>query len=362
MSHQELEEKARWRTKRKRLAAAVPAHRAGGGAAGEGEEEWRRARSFNAMPMETFHENSAVPNNIANTFSNVLESLSQQFTNLDMEGEVLGLILVILPEARDFDANIEDVCKNLGVLYHCILPSDICVRKDPSMEKLARQIKYKVVERDTFIPFVSEGPTFIFGADTSNNVASVAASVKWQEFRKYTAVVGPNNEATIHDLFSEDGGMIGDLLRPICKKIERDYRILFFRHGITEDHIDNICHQEVDAIKLACAHLNIGYKQSVTFVVVGGNGVKENSSNDAKVKFDFVCHHGFVKGTKPARYRVVLDENNLTFDQLESIIIKLCLLRDRVAYPEIFMVPPAYSAWLEASEQIEERSEQQRAI
>lgn len=53
--------------------------------------------------MEMFHEKSSDPDNIANTFLHVLENLSQQFSALDMEGEVIGLILVILPEARDID-------------------------------------------------------------------------------------------------------------------------------------------------------------------------------------------------------------------------------------------------------------------
>lgn len=73
------------------------------------------------------------------------------------------------------------------------------MREDESMKKLAFEIKSKVlpplfiiflllenphvflfliqvVERDTFIPFVSEGPTLILGADASCNVASVSFS------------------------------------------------------------------------------------------------------------------------------------------------------------------------------------------
>ncbi|TVU10180.1 hypothetical protein EJB05_43691 [Eragrostis curvula] len=306
---------------------------------------------FCREPMKTYHVKAAIPDNIAKTFRGVRKSILEEFSRIDaLKGEPIGLLLVILPECRDFDAKIDEACKSLGVVYQCCLPSDMYDKYKPDkkyLKQTAREIKSKVVRRDTFIPFVSEGQTIIFGADTScEDVAAVAASVDYEEFKDYRTVVKPNNGVVIQHLFDEHGGMIDNLLHGLNENIRRDCRIIFFRHGISEDHINDICHQEVLAIKEAWFRLKNGFAPSVTFVVVGGNG--EGGYKDKK--HDFVCSHGFVEGTQPARYRVFLDENNLTCCDLEAIIIKLCLLRDRQDYPDIHIVPPAYSAWLAASQ------------
>ncbi|GJN23516.1 hypothetical protein PR202_gb11171 [Eleusine coracana subsp. coracana] len=282
-------------------------------------------------PMKTYHVEPAIPNNIAKTFRGVLKSIRELFSGIEEVGEPIGLLLVILPESRGF-GKIEELCKYLGVVYHCCLPSDVCKPKKKHLKETACEIKRKVVKRDTFIPFVSEYPTFILGAVISDNVASVATSVEWQNFGKYSAVAKPNNG---HHLFTKHGDMISKLLHPFLGEIGRDCKIIFFRHGISESLIKNmcineetaikiICLQEVFAIKQACADLKDGLKLSVTFVLVEGERVKEDSYKDDKR--GFLCNHGFVKGTMPARYRVIVDENNLKFQDLESIIIKLCLL------------------------------------
>lgn len=53
--------------------------------------------------MKTYHVDRAIPNNIEKTFRGVRKSILEVFSRVKLVGEPIGLLLVILPESRDFD-------------------------------------------------------------------------------------------------------------------------------------------------------------------------------------------------------------------------------------------------------------------
>lgn len=259
---------------------------------------------------------------------------------------------------------------SLGVVYQLCLPKTVRITTNRHLKKFARQIKFKVSKRGLVIPFVSEAPTILFGADIphcapeegSRSVASVVASLDWPKVSKYGALVAsqPHHEVIIRDLFNEYGGMVSNLILSFNWRTEKiPQRMIFFRHGIIEGQQSHICQQEIHAIRQDCALLE--YVPTLTYVVVTQrlNMEFEGSSNMTKkrlrvqqdtscpTKFEVLCDHGPFEGTNMAvHYRVVHDENNLTAQKLESIIIRLSLARDCQVYPEISMLPPAHFARL----------------
>ncbi|CAO2177985.1 unnamed protein product [Urochloa humidicola] len=303
---------------------------------------------FSSLPARISRVKSAVPADIENTLLDVRDSISK----LGMK-EHISLLLVILPEDRDFDAKVEEVCKNLGVGYQCCLP---CLVRRPSKQYLketAHKIKFKVVKQQALIPFVSEAPTILLGADMSSciregsKIVSVAASTHWPKVSRYLVV---------SCLEENYGSMISKLLLN-CNTATKEapQRMILFRYGITEGSAQIL--REISSINMGC-HSSSNHKPTLTYVIVTerlnmeSEGRNEMTPDGTTVqgisyltKFEVLCNHGPFKGIRmPVSYRVVHDDNNLTPGELKSIIIQLSLLRDHDRYPEISMVPPAHCA------------------
>ncbi|KAL6606958.1 hypothetical protein ACP70R_042611 [Stipagrostis hirtigluma subsp. patula] len=289
---------------------------------------------FSWLPMDTHHVHSSVPHCIEDTLSHVHQDMQKKIlefsTKLGTKGEE-GLLLVILPEDRDFDKKVKEVCKSLEVPYQCCLPKAAIKPSKLDLKETAREIQFQVVMRDTGIPFVTEAPTIIFGADISHciqevseSIACVVASVDWPNIRKYRSMVShqPHDEVIIKNLFTENGGMVSNLLLPFLEKINRrPYRIIFFRHCVTESRLSHICEQEIEAIKrvVPLYTRDINHHSHLWLLGEGpGAGVQDP-------KIDFFYYHGLER-TIRARYRVILDENHVTYDEFKLTITKLCIL------------------------------------
>uniref|UniRef100_A0A0D9W085 Piwi domain-containing protein n=1 Tax=Leersia perrieri TaxID=77586 RepID=A0A0D9W085_9ORYZ len=244
------------------------------------------------------------------------------------------------------------------------------------------------------IPFVSEVPTIIFGADvthpppgedSASSIAAVVASMDWPEITKYRGLVSaqPHRQEIIEDLFSVtkdpqhrvvNGGMIRELLIAFRKKTgRRPERIIFYRDGVSEGQFSHVLLHEMDAIRKACASLEEGYLPPVTFVVVqkrhhtrlfpevhGRRDMTDKSGNilpgtvvDRQIchptEFDFyLCSHAGIQGTsRPTHYHVLYDENHFTADALQSLTNNLCYTYARCTRA-VSVVPPAYYAHLAA--------------
>ncbi|KAK3149042.1 hypothetical protein QOZ80_3AG0212190 [Eleusine coracana subsp. coracana] len=347
---------------------------------------------------------SASPNHIENNLRDVQRRAAQMLAKQG-PGAQLQLLIVILPDVSGSYGKIKRVCEtDIGIVSQCCLPRHASRPNKQYLENVALKINVKVGGRNTVlerafvrngIPFVSEVPTIIFGADvthpppgedSASSIAAVVASMDWPEITKYRGLVSaqPHRQEIIEDLFtvSKDpqkghtvnGGMIRELLIAFRRKTNRrPERIIFYRDGVSEGQFSHVLLHEMDAIRKACASLEEGYLPPVTFVVVqkrhhtrlfpefhGRRDMTDRSGNilpgtvvDQKIchpiEFDFyLCSHAGIQGTsRPTHYHVLYDENHFTADALQSLTNNLCYTYARCTRA-VSVVPPAYYAHLAA--------------
>ncbi|GMP69181.1 hypothetical protein CsSME_00028532 [Camellia sinensis var. sinensis] len=139
------------------------------------------------------------------------------------------------------------------------------------------------------IPFVTDRPTIIFGADVTHSqpgddaspsIVAVVASMDWPEVTKYRGLVSAqgHKEEIIQDLYKtyqdpQRGtvhcGMIRELLIAFKTSTgQKPHRIIFYRDSVSEGQFNQVLLHEMDAIRKACVSLEEHYLPRVTFVVV----------------------------------------------------------------------------------------------
>uniref|UniRef100_A0A0E0P2B5 Piwi domain-containing protein n=1 Tax=Oryza rufipogon TaxID=4529 RepID=A0A0E0P2B5_ORYRU len=356
--------------------------------------------SFNPRPVVDVR--SSNPNNIENALRDVHSRTSELLAREGKGG--LQLLIVILLEVSGSYGKIKRVCENdLGIVSQCCLPRHASRPNKQYLENVALKINVKVGGRNTVlerafirngIPFVSEVPTIIFGADvthsppgedSASSIAAVVASMDWPEITKYRGLVSAQShrQEIIEDLFSVgkdpvkvvNGGMIREFLIAFRKKTgRRPERIIFYRDGVSEGQFSRVLLHEMDAIRKACASLEEGYLPPVTFVVVqkrhhtrlfpevhGRRDMTDKSGNilPGTVKDRQICHptefyfylcsHAGIQGTsRPTHYHVLYDENHFTADELQTLTNNLCYIYARCTHA-VSVVPPAYYSHLAAS-------------
>ncbi|GFZ17825.1 argonaute family protein [Actinidia rufa] len=295
-------------------------------------------------------------------------------------GKQLQMLIIILPDVSGSYGRIKRVCETeLGIVSQCCQPKQAMKCNKQYLENLALKINVKVGGRNTVlvnaiekkIPFVTDRPTIIFGADvthpqpgedSSPSIAAVVASMDWPEVTKYRGLVAaqPHREEIIQDLYKtwEDpqkgvchGGMIKELLIAFRRSTGlKPDRIIFYRDGVSEGQFSQVLLHEVDAIRKACVSLENNYLPRITFVVVqkrhhtrlfpaqhGDRNSTDRSGNilpgtvvDTKIchpsEFDFyLCSHAGIQGTsRPTHYHVLYDENNFNADALQMLTNNLC--------------------------------------
>uniref|UniRef100_A0A3B6LV99 Uncharacterized protein n=1 Tax=Triticum aestivum TaxID=4565 RepID=A0A3B6LV99_WHEAT len=355
--------------------------------------------SVNPRPL--VDNRSANPNHIENALRDVYRRTTEMLGKQGHEKQ-LQLLIVILPEVSGSYGKIKKVCEtDLGIVSQCCLPRHAARPNKQYLENVALKINVKVGGRNTVlerafvrngIPFVSEVPTIIFGADvthpppgedSASSIAAVVASMDWPEITKYRGLVSaqPHRQEIIEDLFSVtkdpkrgnvNGGMIRELLIAFRRKTgRRPERILFYRDGVSEGQFSHVLLHEMDAIRKACASLEEGYMPPVTFVVVqkrdhtrlfpdvhGRRDMTDKSGNILPgsvfelmtchpTDFGFyLCNNTNIQGTS-CNYHVLYDENNFTADALQSLTKKLCNTYARCV-PGLSTVAPAFYAHVKA--------------
>ncbi|KAM3278997.1 hypothetical protein ACQJBY_046348 [Aegilops geniculata] len=355
--------------------------------------------SVNPRPL--VDNRSANPNHIENALRDVYRRTTEMLGKQGHEKQ-LQLLIVILPEVSGSYGKIKKVCEtDLGIVSQCCLPRHAARPNKQYLENVALKINVKVGGRNTVlerafvrngIPFVSEVPTIIFGADvthpppgedSASSIAAVVASMDWPEITKYRGLVSaqPHRQEIIEDLFSVtkdpqrgnvNGGMIRELLIAFRRKTgRRPERILFYRDGVSEGQFSHVLLHEMDAIRKACASLEEGYMPPVTFVVVqkrhhtklfpevhGGRDMTDKSGNILPgsvfelmtchtTDFGFyLCNNTNIHGTS-CSYHVLYDENNFMADALQCLTKKLCSAYARCV-PGLSTVAPAFYAHVKA--------------
>ncbi|KAM6550112.1 hypothetical protein CsatB_021788 [Cannabis sativa] len=333
----------------------------------------------------------------ANQIENALRSVHEQCKKANKQ---LQLLIVILPDFTGTYGTIKRICETeLGIVSQCCQPKQAVKLNKPYLENLSLKINHKVGGRNTVlsdalnrkIPFVSDVPTIIFGADvthpqpgedSSPSIAAVVASMDWPEVSKYRALVSAqqHREEIIQDLYKETtgdkkhGGMIREHLISFRRATGvKPARIIFYRDGVSEGQFSQVLLYEMDAIRKACSSLEEGYLPRVTFVVVqkrhhtrlfpadynnrdsmdrSGN-IQPGTVVDTQIchptEFDFYLNsHAGIQGTsRPSHYHVLYDENKFTADALQVLTNNLCYTYARCT-KAVSIVPPAYYAHLAA--------------
>ncbi|KAL5983192.1 argonaute 1B [Asimina triloba] len=223
----------------------------------------------------------------------------EAMTALRPKGKELDLLIVILPENNGpLYGDLKRICDTeLGVVSQCCLSKHVFKMAKQYLANVALKINVKVGGRNTVlvdalsrrIPFVSDTPTIIFGADVTHpppgedsipSIAAVVASQDWPEVTKYAGLVSAqtHRREMIEDLYKEwedpvkgiaTGGMIRELLLSFRRATGyKPQRIIFYRDGVSEGQFHEVLELELKAIRKACASLEANYQPPITFIVV----------------------------------------------------------------------------------------------
>ncbi|KAJ1553663.1 hypothetical protein HK405_007273, partial [Cladochytrium tenue] len=333
-----------------------------------------------------FIQNRQPPISYANPFGNVEKTLIDAYMVAGNSFQERPQIIVcVLPNTGvPLYAEIKRVSDTvIGIATQCIQAKHMFAAKRQYCANVCLKMNVKLGGMNSFLsnaqlPFVSERPTIVFGADVTHpapgsasnqSIAALVGSMDAQCSRYAAAIrVQKGRQEVIQDLAS----MVVELLKTFYQTCgAKPERIIFFRDGISEGQFSDVLRAEVEAIRNACTTLEIGYRPAVTFVVVQKRHHarffpirKEDSDRSGNVlpgtviesgithpsEFDFyLCSHPGLQGTsKPTHYHVLHDENRFNPDSLQELTYRLCYLYCR-ATRSVSVCPPAYYAHLVAA-------------
>ncbi|KAJ3051715.1 hypothetical protein HK097_007259, partial [Rhizophlyctis rosea] len=333
-----------------------------------------------------FIANRQPPISYANPMGNVEKTLIDAYMVAGNSfQERPQLVVCILPNTGvPLYAEIKRVSDTvIGIATQCIQAKHMFAAKRQYCANVCLKVNVKLGGMNSYLsntqlPFVSERPTIVFGADVTHpapgsasnqSIAALVGSMDAQCSRYAAAIrVQKGRQEIIQDL----AGMVIELLKTFYQTCgAKPDRILFYRDGVSEGQFAEVLRAEVEAIRKACSGLEPGYRPTVTFIVVQKRHHarffpirKEDSDRSGNVlpgtvvesgvthpsEFDFyLCSHPGLQGTsKPTHYHVLHDENRFTADALQELTYRLCYLYCR-ATRSVSVCPPAYYAHLVAA-------------
>jgi len=275
-------------------------------------------------------------------------------------GSLPTLIVVILPfGGNDIYSAVKhfgDV--SVGVITQCMV-SWKCFRAGPhyfaniTLKLNAKLGGINAVPEPRDVPFLTDpaNPTIVMGSDVMH---PAPGSVDRPSF---TSLVGSVDTSAVRYI-STTGVQtsrkeIIEAMESMCTYLLAQFkeavgvfpkRILFYRGGISEGQHTTVLEEELPLIRGACVKL--GIKPTITFIIVekrhhvrffpsspsegdqSGNcfagTVVDDVVNPVQSDFYLLSHRGGVGTSRPAHYIVLIDENKLTTDDVQSISYALC--------------------------------------
>lgn len=240
-------------------------------------------------------------------------------------------------------------------------------------------VKNPSVSGDQGLPWVSEHPTMVLGADVTHpshgenkaqgSICALVGSLDRLASRYCaTARLQPPRKEIIIDLAT----MLQELLKIFRSENNSilPERLIMFRDGLSESQFHHAASFEVTAMREACAAFKPGYCPKITYLAVqkrhharlfaknardtdrSGN-IPAGTVIDSKIthpnEYDFyLCSHSGLQGTsRPTHYHVLHDENMFTSDLIQEFTYRLCYGYARCTR-SVSIVPPAYYADLVA--------------
>ncbi|KAI9203830.1 Piwi domain-containing protein [Polychytrium aggregatum] len=333
-----------------------------------------------------FIQNRQPPISYANPQGNVEKTLIDAYMVAGNSfQERPQLIVCVLPNTGvPLYAEIKRVSDTvIGIATQCIQAKHMFAAKRQYCANVCLKINVKLGGMNSYLsntqlPFISERPTIVFGADVTHpapgssstqSIAALVGSMDAQCSRYAAAIrVQKGRQDSIQDLT----GMVIELLKTFYQTCgAKPDRILFYRDGVSEGQFGEVLRNEVEAIQRACSVLDPNYRPTITYVIVQKRHHarffpirKEDSDKSGNVlpgtiietgvthpsEFDFyLCSHPGLQGTsKPTHYHVLYDENRFFPDALQELTYRLCYLYCR-ATRSVSVCPPAYYAHLVAA-------------
>ena len=237
-----------------------------------------------------------------------------------------------------------------GVAQYC---SNVCLK-----------LNVKLGGANVFLPsaylrFISERPTIVFGCDVNHpgpheeHVPSFCALAGSMDAKASRYVSACRAQTSKQEIILDLGNMVVEVLRKFYGACgQKPERLIFYRDGVSEGQFRAVMEEEIKAIREGCASLEPTYQPKITFVVCqkrhhtrffpGQPGVADRTGNlsagfcvDTDIthptEYDFylLSHAGLQGTSRPTHYTVLLDENELGVDDLQSLTYNLTYMYTR---------------------------------
>ncbi|XP_075233005.1 protein argonaute-2-like isoform X4 [Lycorma delicatula] len=294
------------------------------------------------------------------------------------------LVVVVIPDNGETYGRVKQAAELVvGILTQCVKAKTIYRLSVATVSNILLKVNSKLNGVNHTIggpekPMVLKRPVMIVGADVTHpspdqnhipSVAAVAASHDPKAFQ-YNMLwrLQPARKEIIEDL---ENIMRKQLLFFLKRTNHKPEKIFFYRDGVSEGQFSQVLGSELQAIRRACKGLEEGYEPKITFLVVqkrhhtrffptrrededGKNknvpaGTIVDTTITHPTEFDFyLVSHASIQGTsRPTKYHLLWDDNDMVEDDLEELTYYLCHLFSRctrsVSYPA-----PTYYAHLAA--------------
>ncbi|RGB24745.1 Piwi domain-containing protein [Rhizophagus diaphanus] len=320
-----------------------------------------------------------------NPIGNTEESLKKAWLRAGNNAKAQPqLILCILPNnGTELYGEIKRISETvIGVATQCLQSVHMRRPKKQYCANVCLKVNVKLGGMNSFLipehlPFVSDEPTILIGADVSHpgpgpgetGKPSFAALCGSMDARASRYAASIRVQAGRVEIIVDMANMVKELLKTFYQTCGRKpERILFYRDGISEGQFGNVLQNEFNAIRAACQALDAQYKPTITFIVVqkrhhtrlfpmdrqntdrSGNclpGTVVDVGITHPFEFDFylLSHAGLLGTSRPAHYHVLYDENGFDANRLQTLSYNLCYIFVRCTRA-VSLVPPVYYAHL----------------
>lgn len=202
------------------------------------------------------------------------------------------------------------------------------------------------------VPFIDK-PHIVLGADVTHPMVggrspSVAALVGSRDRQgvQYSGAI--RNQPGRQEVIADLGGMFKEVYWRWYSNFKRSIHvdaIIMFRDGVSDGQFEEVLQVELAALRRACGEINASFHPKITYIIVtkrhharffaekkhqdrSGNiqaGTVIDKDIVSREFYDFYLNsHAGIQGTsKPSKYTILLDENNIPVDALQGYIFRL---------------------------------------
>lgn len=324
------------------------------------------------------------------------DKLKELFKNLLKKFQV-QLVLVVLPfrNTNDVYSRVKKASEiKSGVLTSCVKDINFKKAMDSTIKNILLKVNTKLNGVNHIllpVPSLQEkgqwcigNRTMVLGADVTHN-----APQDRQKIPSVAAVVASHDEhASLYNMewsFQQedrrniDHEIIKNLKEMVTKQLKfyiqklgyKPERLIFFRDGVSEGEFDKVRFIEIRAIKQAC--LDVCKENTpLTFVVVqkrhrtrffpdpqdkrqdslihdknrnvpAGTVVDTEIVRQDMFEFYMVSHASILGVARPAKYKTLLDESNITAEELQHLTYYLCHMFNRCTRSVSYPAPTYYA-------------------